>query len=100
MFFFFFLFYFRYNETFHPRSTLKKLIGEKNNQGVLQKLHVLAASLNNYESITMDDVDSEFVITRNKIRQGFFEVLNNLQISSKVSLKCFAHLHVTLLLKE
>lgn len=80
-------FIFRYNETFHPKSTLKKLIGEKNNQGVLQKLHVLASSLNNFESAAMHDIDPESFIMRNKIRQGFFEVLNNLKITSKVSLK-------------
>lgn len=78
-------FYFRYNETFNPRSTLKKLIGEKNNQGVLQKLHVLASSLNNFESDALHDIDPESVIMRNKIRQGFFEVLNNLKVTSKVS---------------
>lgn len=77
--------HFSYNETFHPRSTLKKLIGEKHNQAILQKLHVLASSLNNNESVSSNvGFDPEVVHMRNKIRQGFLEVINDLKISSKV----------------
>ncbi|KFM62503.1 Polycystic kidney disease protein 1-like 1, partial [Stegodyphus mimosarum] len=72
-----------YNETFHPGSELKKLLGAKRNQAVLHRIHVLSSSLNNVFNDWFP-ADPDRKILREKIRLKYFEVINNMKILNMV----------------
>lgn len=72
----------RYNETFHPQSQLAKYLGEKQNQALLQQIHVLSSSLNDQDLVRT--TNSKDKILKEQIRFRFLEAIEHMKILSKV----------------
>ncbi|XP_022249693.1 uncharacterized protein LOC106466023 [Limulus polyphemus] len=79
-----------YNTTFDIRSVFNKLVGEKNVQGYLHQIHVLANSLNNniLPNPTHRIKRSAGTIRnlRMKIRNKFIQLVGNLHFFTKVEI--------------
>ncbi|XP_054717513.1 LOW QUALITY PROTEIN: uncharacterized protein LOC129226909 [Uloborus diversus] len=73
-----------YNETFHPRSILKKLLGEKHNQAALHQIHVLVSSLNNANEHGELALNSKDQKLQKKIIHSLLDCMNDLKIATKV----------------
>nr|XP_042902048.1 polycystic kidney disease 1-related protein [Parasteatoda tepidariorum] len=73
-----------YNETFHPGSILTKYLEEKQNQAVLHRVHAYSSSLNHHRFTGVSLKSSEDGTLLQKIKLKFLEIIDNMEIISKV----------------